>query len=44
VLPTVMMLCGGNSLAGASLDNALADPDTASLLESLLQRGCIHVR
>jgi 50S ribosomal protein L16 3-hydroxylase len=44
VLPTVMTLCGGKSLAGASLDNALADPDTASLLESLLQRGCIHVR
>lgn len=43
-LPTLMMLCGGMSLDGATLDNALADPDTAGLLESLLQRGCIHVR
>lgn len=43
-LPSVLLLCGGQGLTGASLDNALADYDTANLLENLLQRGCIHVR
>lgn len=43
-LPSLLILCNGQDLAGASLDTALADPDTAELLDSLLHRGCLHVR
>jgi len=43
-LPSLLILCDGQSLEVASLDNALADPDTADLLDSLLQRGCLNVR
>jgi len=43
VLPTLLLLCDGQRLTNASLDNALADPDTATMLGSLAQRGCIDV-
>ncbi len=42
-LPSLLTLCNRRELAGADLDNALADPDTAQLLECLLQNGCIDV-
>lgn len=43
-LPSLLMLCDRQPLSGTSLDNAVADPDTASLLERLLYSGCIHVQ
>ena len=43
VLPGLLVLCDRQYLTGASLDKALADIDTAKLLEHLLRMGCIHV-
>jgi len=43
-LPALLTLCDGQLLAGALLDKALADADTAGLLERLVHLGCIHVR
>jgi 50S ribosomal protein L16 3-hydroxylase len=44
VLPSLLVLCGGEALIGTNLDKALAEPDTYQMLEHLLQAGCIHVR
>ncbi|MEZ5573239.1 MAG: cupin domain-containing protein [Halioglobus sp.] len=44
VLPSLIQLCGHRSLQGQHLDNALANPDTLRLLDTLLQSGCIHVQ
>jgi len=43
VLPSLLILCRSEALADASLDKAMADPDTASMLGSLAQSGCIYV-
>jgi 50S ribosomal protein L16 3-hydroxylase len=43
VLPSLLILCGREPLTGASLDKAMADPDTASMLDRLVQSGCIYV-
>jgi 50S ribosomal protein L16 3-hydroxylase len=44
VLPSLLLLCDGQQLTAASLDNALTDPDTVLLLDRLLQSGCIDVQ
>ena len=44
VLPSLLILCRREPLTGASLDKARTDPDTAGMLDSLVQRGCIHVK
>jgi 50S ribosomal protein L16 3-hydroxylase len=43
VLPSLLILCGREPLSDASLDKAVANPDTAHMLASLAQRGCIDV-
>lgn len=43
-LPALLVLCDGRLLAGAILDTALADADTAALLTRLVNLGCLHVR
>jgi len=44
VLPSLITLCEGRPLIGRQLDKALSDPDTAGLLDELLQCRCIHVQ
>jgi 50S ribosomal protein L16 3-hydroxylase len=44
VLPTLLLLCESRCLHGAQLDSALANADTAQLLDKLLQSGCIDVQ
>ena len=43
VLPCLLILCDRRDLFGPQLDSALADTDTARLLENLLQSGCLDV-
>ena len=43
VLPSLMILCDSWRLAARDLDSALADPNTYTLLEYLLQSGCLYV-
>lgn len=44
VLPALLTLCEHRCLQGEHLDSALANPDTAQLLDKLLQSGCIDVQ
>ena len=43
-LPCLLTLCAGQPLANVHLHKALSDPDTAQLLDHLVQTECIHVR
>ncbi len=43
VLTSLLILCSREPLIGVSLDKAMADADTASMLDSLAQSGCIYV-
>ncbi|CAA0118850.1 50S ribosomal protein L16 3-hydroxylase [Halioglobus japonicus] len=42
-LASLLILCNRQCLTGGTLDKALADSDTASMLERLIQSGCLHV-
>ena len=43
VLPSLLTLCENWRLAGTELDLAMADQNTADLLDYLLESGCIYV-
>ena len=44
VLPSLVILCESWRLASADLEDALADTSTYTLLEYLLQSGCLYVQ
>ena len=44
VLPSLLILCESWCLAATNLENSLADPGTASLLDYLLESGVIYVQ
>ena len=44
VLPSLLLLCDRWKLRGTEVDEAMADADTVSLLEYLLEKGAVCVR